>query len=103
MKPENAKTRRELFATLGRYAALGGFAAGAAHLIARRPAESSTPCLRQFQCPRCDLAADCILPEAIVSRRILRQGPISAKDRTRSVSGVPQSGTRSISEGPSNS
>jgi hypothetical protein len=61
------ESRRQWFATMGRWGALAGLAVLTGRLVMRDA--PTADCGRQFPCQRCGLLARCDLPRAAQTRR----------------------------------
>ena len=71
----HAHSRRELFAAVGRYAALGLLTAGAAGIFAkRRRLVRQGKCIGSGTCTGCEILARCDLPRALSARETMIGG-----------------------------
>jgi len=71
-EPGNIRSRRELFAQVGRYATLGLLTAGAAGIFAkRRRLIQQGKCVSSRTCVGCEILARCELPRAFSARDAL--------------------------------
>ena len=72
---ENVRSRRELFAAVGRYAALGLLTAGAAGIFAkRRRLIRQGKCTSARTCAGCEILSSCDLPAALSAKETLIGG-----------------------------
>ena len=71
-EPGNIRSRRELFAQVGRYATLGLLTAGVAGILAKRGRLIRRgKCVSSRTCVRCEILARCELPRALSARDAL--------------------------------
>ena len=71
-EPGNIRSRRELFAQVGRYATLGLLTAGVAGIFAkRRRLIRQGKCVSSRTCLGCKILARCELPRALSARDAL--------------------------------
>ena len=71
----HVRSRRELFAVVGRYAALGLLTAGGAGILAkRRRLVRLGKCIGSGTCSGCEILARCDLPRALSARESLIGG-----------------------------
>ncbi len=74
-EPGNIRSRRDLFAQVGRYATLGLLTAGAAGIFAkRRRLIRQGKCIGSGACTGCVILARCGLPRALSAKETLIGG-----------------------------
>jgi hypothetical protein len=72
---EHVHSRRELFAAVCRYGALGLLAAGACGIVAkRRRLIGQGKCIGSLACAGCEILARCDLPRALSAKETLIGG-----------------------------
>ena len=74
-QPGQVRNRRELFAAVGRYAALGLLTAGAAGIfVKRRRLVRQGRCISSGACAGCEILSSCDLSRALSAREALIGG-----------------------------